>query len=228
MTYVCDQFHPPPNAPRWRAGCRAITLAVMIIVLLLLAWPTPEELKASPDVAAVQVRAAEAPTHRVIHILDWHYVPQKRFGLDTPDGDYDAFLDDVEALQQQQRALIKAMGVKQVHLEGLTAKSSEHYRQRVETLKKYKPPKGDDVIALFVARLRREDSLQLDAPGAMLIAGELEAVLPADDPDLHAAAKSSEGREAGVRRSGEQGAGGRNGQVGAGAQAGRRDPWRRA
>jgi hypothetical protein len=90
----------------------------------------------------------------------------------------------------QQRTVIKAMGVKQVHLEGLTATSTEHYRQRVETLKKYKPPNGGNAIDLFVARLRREDSLQLGTPGAMLIVGQLDVVLPADDPGLHAAANA--------------------------------------
>src|SRR5688500_9539702 len=106
----------------------------MSIVLLLLAWPTPNELKALPDVVAVQVRGAEEPTHRVIHILDWHYIPEKRFRIDTPDGDYDAFLKGVEALQTQQRAIIKAIGVKEVFLEGLTAKSADHYHQRIDTL----------------------------------------------------------------------------------------------
>jgi hypothetical protein len=167
----------------------------MPIILLLLAWPTPDELKALPDVAAVQVRSVDSPTHRVIHILDWHYIPEKRFRIDTPDGDYDAFLDDVEALQAQQRAFIKAVGVKAVFKEGLTAANASHYRKRVETLRKFKPPKGDDAIDLFVARLRREDELQLGAPGKMLIAKELDSVLPGDDADLHGAADPTKGDE---------------------------------
>ena len=35
-----------------------------------------------------------------------------RFRIDTTDGDYVAFLDDVEALQVQQRAIVKPLGVK--------------------------------------------------------------------------------------------------------------------
>src|SRR5262245_9517028 len=135
----------------------------MPIVLLLLAWPTPDQLNTLPDVAAVEIRAADEPTHRIIHLLDWHYVPVKRFKLDTPDGDYDAFLNDVEALQTQQRTVIMAIGVKTVFLEGLTAESAGHYRKRIDTLRRFKPPEGDDAIDLFVARLRREDALQLGA-----------------------------------------------------------------
>ena len=59
----------------------------MPIILLLLAWPSPAELRALPDVAVVQVRSADTPTHRVNHVLDWHYIPEKRFLIDTPDGD---------------------------------------------------------------------------------------------------------------------------------------------
>jgi len=125
----------------------------MSFVLLLLAWPSPDELKALRDEAAVDIRSADTPTHRVIHVLDWHYVPEKRFRFDTPDGGYGAFRDDVESLQAQQRALIKAIGViKAVHLEGLTAKSEEHYRKRIATLKKYKPVKGNELID--VAKIR--------------------------------------------------------------------------
>lgn len=160
----------------------------MPIVLLLLAWPTPDELKSLPDVAVVDVRAADEPKHRIIHLLDWHYVPERRFKLDSPDGDYDAFLNDVEALQAQQRTVIMAVGIKTVFLEGLTTESAAHYRKRIDTLRRFKPPKGDDAINLFVARLRREDTLQLGAPGAMLTAGELDAVLPGDDAELHRAA----------------------------------------
>jgi hypothetical protein len=171
---------------------------------------TVDRLKSIPGVVSVTVRSAKQPTHRLIHILDWHYVPKKQFLLDTPEGDYEAFLNDVEALQEQQRALIKAIGVKAVFLEGLTADTEAHYAKRIATLKKYKPPTGDDPIDLFVAQLRREDALQLGAPGAMLVAGELDAVLPADDPELHRAsdpvtkdgiemdAEANEAREDGI------------------------------
>lgn len=163
-------------------------MATTPFALLLFAWPTPNELRALPDVAAVDVRAADSPTHRVIHILDWHYVPAKRFKIDTPDGDYDAFLADVESLQDQQRATIKAIDCKSVFLEGLTATNLPHYSERIERLKKMPPAKGDDDLAIFFRMIRREDTLQLGAPGAMLIAGELAAVLPAEDPELHSAA----------------------------------------
>jgi hypothetical protein len=103
-----------------------------------------------PNVAAVTVRAADDQRQRVIHILDWHYLPENRFRLDTPDGDYYKFLDEVEALQAQQRALIRAMGVKAVFLEGLTPANPAHYRERVATLKRYKPVPGDDPISAFV------------------------------------------------------------------------------
>jgi hypothetical protein len=101
----------------------------------------------------------------------------------------------VEALQEQQGDLIKSLGVKSVYLEGLTDKSKAHYAERIETLKRFSPPTGDDPTSIFIARLRREDTLQLGAPGKLLIAGELDAVHPSDDAELHALANPVQGSQ---------------------------------
>src|SRR5687768_9880798 len=108
----------------------------MIALLLFCVTPTVEELRTMPGVAEVTVRPAEKSSHRIIQILDWHYLTEKRFRLDTPEGDYAAFLASVEALQKQQRAVLLKMGVREVFLEGLTAKSQEHFSERIATLKK--------------------------------------------------------------------------------------------
>jgi hypothetical protein len=165
----------------------------MIYLLLLSASVLPDELKSIPDVVEVTVRSVDKPTHRVIHILDWHYVSEKRFRLDSPEGDFDAFLDSVDSLQKQQRALLKAIGVKSVFVEGLTAESKPAFLKRVGTLKKYKPTKRDGPLDDFVAQLRREDLLELGAPAAMLVDGELESLESADDADLHRAADPIKG-----------------------------------
>ena len=45
-------------------------------------------------------------------------------------------------------------------------------------------PKGESPTDQLVAGFIREDLLQLGAPGRLLMAGELDAVLPADDAKL--------------------------------------------
>ncbi|MEK6238261.1 MAG: hypothetical protein N2C14_26395, partial [Planctomycetales bacterium] len=82
--------------------------------------PTAAELKSLPGVHAVHVKNASAPKTRIIHILDWHFVPKDDFAADLrsesddPISDdemddlYDEFLDEVEAVQEEQMAVAAA------------------------------------------------------------------------------------------------------------------------
>jgi len=94
-------------------------------------------LRTLPNVASVTRHGSDKPTHRIIHILDWHLVDRPAFYVDMIDvteGEpptdqelakwYDEHLAEVEAVQQQQHAallhLAKHHGLTHVHLEGLT------------------------------------------------------------------------------------------------------------
>ena len=56
-----------------------------------------------------------------MHLLNWHLVPEDRFRLDDPTGDYYGFLDEVESVQQEQMAILCAMKTHVVFYEGQTA-----------------------------------------------------------------------------------------------------------
>jgi hypothetical protein len=82
-------------------------------------------LRQLPGVVSVEVMVyADQPAHRIVHLRDWHFVPRDLFALDNPDGSYAEFLQQVDAVQQEQmvvlRCLIKDHGLRRVFAEGLT------------------------------------------------------------------------------------------------------------
>ncbi len=92
------------------------------------------------------------PTHRIIHIADWHFVPKDEYAADLRslstetvsdeeiDRRYAELLDEVELIQQQQiellRSLIQKHGVKQIHVEGLAEKEEFIFDAKVSSLRK--------------------------------------------------------------------------------------------
>jgi hypothetical protein len=111
-----------------------------------LTTPAGDILREVPGVADVEVLVkAPKPTHRVIHIRDWHFVSRDAFALDfeqaigkpLTDQDYREHLLQVELVQHEQaavlRCLIKHHGLKRVLAEGLTAEASRT-SQRSSTL----------------------------------------------------------------------------------------------
>jgi len=102
-------------------------------------------------VASVKVAvSASNPATRIIHILDWHFVPRKAFAADLKDAQPDAtdeaiaeayreHLDRVEAVQKAQLAILTALiekqGLRAVYAEGLTRRDLEVYKacRRVST-----------------------------------------------------------------------------------------------
>ncbi|MEK6258022.1 MAG: hypothetical protein AABP62_05320 [Planctomycetota bacterium] len=137
-----------------------------------------------PGVAEVTASAVESPSNRVVHLLNWHRIPEDRFKLDDPDGDYQSFLDELEAVQQEQMTLLRAMKDRVVFYEGLTTENLALYKRKIERLRRMKPRKGDDPIDELLARFIREDLLQLGAPGRLWMEEEIDAVLPTDDSKL--------------------------------------------
>ncbi len=113
--------------------------------------PTITALRRIPNVKSVKVRPARGKaTSRIIHILDWHYLPKEVFAADLRDvssepiGDaeirkrYRRFLRDVERVQKQQVVVLHQLakyGVRSVYLEGLTDKKLPAFRKHIATLR---------------------------------------------------------------------------------------------
>jgi hypothetical protein len=92
------------------------------------------------------------PTHRIIHIADWHFVPKDAFAADLrsastePLSDdeitrrHGELLDEVELIQQQQIALLRTLvqkhALKRIYVEGLAEKEEFIFDAKVSALRK--------------------------------------------------------------------------------------------
>lgn len=145
----------------------------------------------------VGVMTGNPSSHQIIHVLNWHFIPKAMFAValqdqfdepitdDETDRQYAEFLDEVEAVQQEQmtllRGLIQKHGVKHIFLEGFSHEQLPAFRKRIEALRKFQKhmPKGDSLIERLMMEEFRSDLLDVGAPGRLVIAGEVE-VLPAN------------------------------------------------
>ena len=99
---------------------------------------------------------------RVVHILNWHYLPKDVFAADVRangtltdeeiDALYDDFLNDVESVQQEQIEVLTAMvardGLTEVFYEGVTPDNLADFNERIELLREFEKvkPAGDSPI----------------------------------------------------------------------------------
>lgn len=130
-----------------------------------LAAPAADILRQLPGVAEVEVLVrAPKPTHRIIHLRDWHYVPRELFALDArqqagrplSDEDVDKLhrkqLLGIELVQLEQttilRCLVKHHGLKRVLSEGLTPRGLSNYKDIVAALRDM----DNDIAGLRKAR----------------------------------------------------------------------------
>jgi hypothetical protein len=190
----------------------------------LVGGPTTTTLRQAPGVVRVEeLVSSQHPTHRIIHVRDWHFVPRDLFAIDIRQGTgkelteeevsrlYQRHLEEVEALQVEQMALLRHLasryGIRQVLKEAVTQANHEPYLVQVEGLRQMEREEiptlrkqlaevealangvGDDSeelpgIEANVRRLlgeHRARLLEVGAPGRLLMAGEIDAVLPLDD-----------------------------------------------
>lgn len=140
----------------------------------------------------------------IIHVLNWHFVSKGNFAADLSDSSdgklseaeiekqYFEFLDDVEAIQKEQkqvlRYLIKNHEVRSVYLEGLTEKNLNAFNSFVKTLGEFEVPKGDGAIDLFLKEQYRRDLMRLGVPAQLMISNELKSVLPLENSEAFEAA----------------------------------------
>lgn len=184
-----------------------------------------EALRKLPHVAAVEQSGPDKPSHRIIHIADWHYVEQAAFAADMRSqgawsvGEeeisrrYLTFLSDVEAVQDQQFALLSRLAkdhkLKGVYVEGLAERDMSIFKAKVRALRKVErdlaelrkekaelialgePDEETRGIVTAINELEQEHRrrlLQLGAAGRLLVTGELETALPLEDAAARAAA----------------------------------------
>lgn len=159
-----------------------------------------------PHVHAVTFSPMTATERQIIHLLDWHFVSEADFAADLRDQSnepisdedieelYEEFLAEVEAVQREQmailRTLIREHGVRAIYKEGLTAKRLPAFTKLVAAMKEFEmnKPKGETPTEQFLLDQYRLDVLQLGAAGRLLLSGELQAVLPAENAEALAVA----------------------------------------
>ena len=118
-------------------------------------------LRGLPGVADVEVYRVIKPTHRIIHLRDWHYISKELFAIDHRDEaltdeeldqQYHEFLKQVDSVQLEQmtllRTLIQQHGLKRLFCEGLTSTDIPNYREKISVLK--------DMEANQIARLKKQ------------------------------------------------------------------------
>lgn len=187
-----------------------------------------------PGVDAVEVAVrADSPARRIVHLRDWHYVPNDLFAADVQtaagrvltaaevDRLYERHLLEVEAVQLEQvavlRCLIRHHGLRRVYAEGLTPKDVPNFREQVGVQREmerqqlprlrgqlsevrdllremdaagkagtvnYDAARAVEVEIASLIRQHDRRLLELGSAGRLLVAGELEEVLPLDDADL--------------------------------------------
>lgn len=110
-------------------------------------------LRQFPNVVEVERHGpTKKPTHRIIHVADWHFVPKAAYAADLRsqsikpinndeiDRRHTELLDQVELVQQQQiellRTLVKQHGLKKVYVEGLASRDRFIFKAKVSALRK--------------------------------------------------------------------------------------------
>jgi hypothetical protein len=137
--------------------------------------PTTEDLQADtaqllrglPGVAQVKVSPASGkPARRLVHLLDWHFVPRELLAVDflaatghaMTDADYDQHLDDVEAVQREHTATLAALtsrhGLRRVFVEGLTEADLAGLPAKLAALREAQSQQAELASQLAEARTR--------------------------------------------------------------------------
>jgi hypothetical protein len=145
-----------------------------------------------PGVARAEVGVqAEKPTCRIVHLRDWHFVPRDLFTIELRqtggrewtaeeiEQQHQELLLEVEAVQLEQLAVLRCLirhhqlGDIRGLLQGMDPDTDRH--------RKAKQIEAEIAEMLHQYRVRL---LELGAPGRLLIAGEIDEVLPLDDAGL--------------------------------------------
>jgi hypothetical protein len=195
-----------------------VLLAVVVVAAMILFRQDDLGLRQAPGVAQVEVpvRPLWASRH-VIHVLDYPFVPRARYNGPIP---YEKFLDNVEAVQTEQAALMRWLAarfqLRAVYIPGLNPATVPEFhatvaellsKERIDVpalrakLAEAKSQRTESAIKLqrnieSQLQMQRENLLQIGAVGRLLMAEELSEARPLDDPGTN----TSDAREAVDRR----------------------------
>jgi hypothetical protein len=164
-------------------------------------------LETLPFVSKVETGFNSDTDKTIIHLQDWHFVTPEQFEADTPDGDYEKFLHDVETLQIEHitimRCLAKHFGVTKLYNEGLTDRDMPIFHLKIKAMEKLedelngyeaelrKPSEADDEKVKLIQALleeHRQSTLRLGIGWQLLRWKVIEEVLPLEDEDAFEAA----------------------------------------
>jgi len=154
---------------------------------------TPEAAGAfSPVAGSDAARHASRPAApaRIIQIVNWQWVPEGQHG----GGDYGEFLRLLDQIQLQQMEAIRELHVREVWIEEQSDETIGEFRRKVLELRDMMPKDGENPADQSVANRFREDLLQIGAAGRLLLAGEIDDVLPLEDHAAWRAAQPVNGR----------------------------------
>jgi hypothetical protein len=171
---------------RWRIGAIfLVVVGVAVAGTFVLRPPAPaivQELRGLAEVGRVEFSGAKNPQLLVVHVRDWHVIPKE---LAEPDGvDYPSLLKEAEQVQAEQvaivRFLIRRDGIKGVYSEGLSRESMPGLDLHADLLR--------DMQKLGLGRLDAEERRQrgellltVGTPGRLLLANDIDEVLPLED-----------------------------------------------
>jgi hypothetical protein len=174
-----------------------------------LAAPAADILRQLPGVAHVEfLVAAPKPTHLIIRLRDWHALDLRQaagkpLSDEEVDGLHAEHLLEVELVQLEQATVLKCLTkhhrLRRVLCEGLTAQGVAVYKAKVDALRELDrrlpdlrrqlrelSPEQREGLEKEVDGLDNEvrrGLVELGAPARLLLAGNLDGVLPLDDED---------------------------------------------
>lgn len=143
------------------ATCRAPIVGAAVLIAIY--KPDPPQVPTAP--------------YRIVQIADWHWV----------EGDNDPEL--LERIQRQQMDAIRKLEVREVWIEGQSDETIDDFRKHLLKLRDVKLPEGDSPTEQIIRDTYYEDLLQIGAAGRLLMAGEIDDVLPLEDHKAWRAAK---------------------------------------
>ena len=159
----------------------------------------------------------DRPSQRIIHLLDWHFVPKDMYAADIrslatepiTDAEIDQawkeLVSEVGAVQEEQIAILSRLtehhGLERIYIEGLTPRDVPIFKAKITGLRKIRAELAD--LRQMLARDKagrldgglkeieerfQRDLLQIGAGGRLLMDGRIREVRPLEDATAYEAA----------------------------------------
>jgi hypothetical protein len=185
----CGRQAPPlsPENQLTRAQAKAVVAVknyrpkVPIDVKDLAADVVPM-LKQLPFVSRVERTGPANPTHRIIHLRDWHFVPEELAKVDGGEP-FERQNLRVEIVQTEHAAILRCLarhhGLRSVHVEGYAPEMQALMAARIETLRDVE--KVELSATKEERELIRQLRLEMGAAVCLVAEGDLEEVLPLEN-----------------------------------------------